>query len=221
MDDMAPRSDGSGIPAVTPLVVLKQIMAFCLLLKPHKTPAERLSEKTGMTHSHARDVVAKAKNGCQRAQQLLENKINYKVKFPGEFRINWVEEELPEDIIVLIAHKVRQVSLKRYSAASIIRYHWLVYCLVENGGDKEGIPCAECGTMCLNPYRIACYDKETENRFYASGPYLANRYYDGAEDDLYFFYTEEPHQWFCKDCHNNHEFHLCPHGYNGCKCGIY
>ena len=220
MDDMAPRSDGSGRPAVTPLVVLKQIMAFCLLLKPHKTPAERLSEKTGMALSQARDVVAKAKNGCQRAQQLLENKIKYKVKFSGEFRINWVKEEIPEDIIVLIAQKVRQVSLKRYSAASIIRYHYLVYCLVENGGTKEGIPCAECNTMCLNPYRIAC-DERTENRISTGGPYRsANRYYDEAEDDFRFTYTEEDHVWFCKDCHSNHEFFPCPHGYHGCKCGI-
>lgn len=229
MSSMAPRSDGECTPAVTPLVVLKQIMAFCLLLKPHKTPAERLSEKTNRTLSQSRDVVTKAKNGCPKAKRLLNNQIKYLVKFPWEFRINWVEEELPEEMIVLIAQKVRQVSLKRYSAASIIRYYYLVNRLVVNGGTKKGIPCAECRTMCLYPYRIAC-EQNKEVRLEKSGlcptapPRIDNWYCDGEDEDkdddeLYFANTPN-HHWFCSDCHSNHLFSWGYNGYNTCKCGV-
>ena len=40
MSSMAPRSDGSGTSADMPLVVMNKIMAFCLLIMAHRTPAE-------------------------------------------------------------------------------------------------------------------------------------------------------------------------------------
>ncbi len=221
---MAPRNNGSCTAAVTPLPVVEQIFAFCLLLLPQKNPVDRLSEKTDKTLSQSKDA---AKNECYYWSDQL---------FSWKFRINWYDEELPEDIIALIAQKVLQVSLKKYSAASIIRYHYLVNRLVVNGAGKQGVRCAECGIMCLYPHRVAPLDLRRYHQWLELftrcptdrrgglcpktpifTPRIDNRY---RRDDGWS--GSEPQQWYCSDCLVGRFLYRYLDGKKtGCYCRVY
>ena len=111
------------------------------------------------------------------------NTLKFEVKKIGEVRINWNKNQLPIEIIELICKNIRQVSLKRISATSIIRYYFLLNRLVERGGNRNGIPCDECGTLCLAPYRIAESTSTGENT-----PTLSNTWYDRYFIDKFSFF---------------------------------